>query len=635
MGKPNKTLGQVADEFGVGGVFGPKEATIPSTDPQLVDEAYGAPSAEQRGQILPMAMRETPEGPKWKWAVPGFLRDTALGIKDIAEGRTTDDGLLTSNGLTALTSASGVGMLPRGGTSLGMMAGKQGAENLAAAGYAVPLRRMAVAESMLNRGVDPDIIWQKTGIHFGPDGKPRFEISDDLATLKENSPYLMPGGRDRVTMNEIDSTGRRGQVIGADGRRIPQNQPPVLDDLISHPEVYNAYPELRDRSVRPESDPRNSASFSPDGSVHSYGANDPDRMLSSGLHEMQHDIQHIEGHANGVNPDSFLFPQFRKMYNETGQKLAQLTEKAKAAGIDTDIMNLQLKATGKLSPEMQEIMTEAGMNPRDVHLISSTMMQLDKYQENAMRRYGRSAGEVEARNTQARQFLSPEDRQQMHPRMTESNPWETGAGRGNGTGVPNQEVVILPNGHKALPVDHDPFASSIPVASRPESVRMTPMRYAPDPEFNAMRARDQAEWNATQAADKSQVEDWPKFIRHKARNLGEAETWDQIRREGWSPAYGLDNGSTVFTNPDGHFLLADTRGRRYGTGPHLTELLDQAHSEQKMPGTKLRRVKIDNEFISGGPGPIPSSGDEQRHPEMGIPLSRAPYPSSRITGGNL
>lgn len=85
--------------------------------------------------------------------------------------------------------------------------------------------RLATAEKMLSNGVDPERVRQETGWFKGYDGKWRFEIDDFDSALVEN-PKLERHEDD----GEIYFTGK-------------------LTDIFDHPELYEAYPELKDINI--------------------------------------------------------------------------------------------------------------------------------------------------------------------------------------------------------------------------------------------------------------------------------------------------------------------------------------------------------------------------------------------------
>jgi hypothetical protein len=126
------------------------------------------------------------------------------------------------------------------------------------------LKALDSAKQMTASGVPADEIWSKTGWLVAPDGKWRFEIPDYNSELS-------PG-----------SAGKLG-------------------DVLKHDDLYAAYPQLKDVNV----------SFDAYGSAGQHYRNEsgshiglnPKSGRSIGMHEVQHEIQDIEGFSPGGNSD--------------------------------------------------------------------------------------------------------------------------------------------------------------------------------------------------------------------------------------------------------------------------------------------------------------------------------------------
>ena len=119
------------------------------------------------------------------------------------------------------------------------------------------------AKAMLEKGADEVEIWQKTGWFKDKDGAWKFEIGDSKARL---NPNFKSGGR--------------------------------LGELLEHEELFKAYPELKDVSVKKINDEGGEK----------LGYYDPNKKeiainnigdKSTLMHEVQHAIQEIEGFAKG------------------------------------------------------------------------------------------------------------------------------------------------------------------------------------------------------------------------------------------------------------------------------------------------------------------------------------------------
>ena len=137
-----------------------------------------------------------------------------------------------------------------------------------------------VAQQMKLNGAHPEEIRAKTGIWWGPDGKPRAEIDDSIAVARESSG--------------------------------------ILGQALDHEHLYKAYPEMRSMQANVEK----AGFFSPQyGGFYAaaFGGNPesitlearPSEMKGQLLHEVQHAIQTREGFALGGVPLGATVQQVR------------------------------------------------------------------------------------------------------------------------------------------------------------------------------------------------------------------------------------------------------------------------------------------------------------------------------------
>ncbi len=124
---------------------------------------------------------------------------------------------------------------------------------------------------------------KKTGFGFGPDGKLRFEVPDTGANFKIPVEKLQPG-----------------QELKA-------------NELLSHPLLYDFYPELANVNVRIVKEPKqtwsgayNFDTQTIDLNIGSKHFKNPITAISNALHETQHFVQSVEDFAKGSNWRSYL-----------------------------------------------------------------------------------------------------------------------------------------------------------------------------------------------------------------------------------------------------------------------------------------------------------------------------------------
>ena len=188
------------------------------------------------------------------------------------------------NNVTSILTPSQKGIL--GDTKFEIFAGQKAAVNLNRADD------LAKAKQLESEGVDANTIWKETGFGKAQDGEWRFEIDDSRASLKDIS--------DQPMDSNLIITG---------------------DDYLNHAGLLNALPELTDLDVKPYKFNLEGGAFgyfAKDGgnpevgfnpmaskSLEEYSASPEAKKrfkLGKTLHEFQHAVQNIEGHAGGSSP---------------------------------------------------------------------------------------------------------------------------------------------------------------------------------------------------------------------------------------------------------------------------------------------------------------------------------------------
>jgi hypothetical protein len=247
------------------------------------------------------------------------------------------------------------------------------------------LPKLATAEKMAASGAAPEAIRSSTGWFQLADGKWRYEIPDNAARWK---------------MDPME--------IQAQGKLNP-DRPIMMGDAFDHPELYAAYPKLKDIELSVAHGGSAKGAYSPgfeagDASIRLKPAYN-ESMRSTNLHELTHGVQNIEGFGTGGNA-MFLKP------GTPGWKIYQ--ERLKA--IRTPATKAQLEADGVLGPDY----TYEQYLKQHKDSIKKMGPMLDRSaQEYAVQEgYRRMAGEVEARNVQTRADFTPEQR-------AAKPPWET------------------------------------------------------------------------------------------------------------------------------------------------------------------------------------------------------------------
>lgn len=214
-----------------------------------------------------------------------------------------------------------------------------------------------------------------------------------------------------------------------------------LDDYIDAPDLFTAYPELRNVGVEIINDfnPTVLGAYNPiDNIITLYNGG----TVSTLLHEIQHIIQEIEGFAKGGNTSNVvtLKDQFKAdvaklkelmdntpKWREYNQALDRYFED------DTDTESADLAQSIYESGKLTEILNEQnrlrqkyGMNPIVGQIIneppatdSEIWKKLPKSFSDKYESYHRLGGEVEARNVQSRISLTEDERRAKLAEETE------------------------------------------------------------------------------------------------------------------------------------------------------------------------------------------------------------------------
>jgi hypothetical protein len=229
-------------------------------------------------------------------------------------------------------------------------------------------RDMALkASQMEKKGAKPQEIWQTTGTVKGPDGAWRQEIDDSKMRYEKAFEESPPG-----------------QSINT-----------FVGDAIDHPELFRAYPQSPNIALGMYPTAAN-ASYQP-AADKIVIPNRGKSGRSSLLHELQHAIQEKEGFAVGGNISGFA-----KIAYEANQKI--------------DVLNNQMREIVRLmdNPNIAKQDKDA-LRSQYEDILGQRMSLVQDAQIDPMQAYGNLMGEAEARLTQRRMDLTPEQRKQFFP----------------------------------------------------------------------------------------------------------------------------------------------------------------------------------------------------------------------------
>ena len=161
-------------------------------------------------------------------------------------------------------------------------------------------------------GTDSEKIRKETGWFKGYDGKWRFEIDNselefktdieknraaaiELAKMKVKSAEL-----EEKIVNDTATKAEENEYYNLDEKMIEYRKGVKLSDVINHPKLFEAYPQLKNVDVYYEISSVNRGVYSSNGNVIMLNPmHTIDEQKEAIIHEIQHAIQGIENFANG------------------------------------------------------------------------------------------------------------------------------------------------------------------------------------------------------------------------------------------------------------------------------------------------------------------------------------------------
>lgn len=228
---------------------------------------------------------------------------------------------------------------------------------------------LSVARKMEEEKKDAKAIKMATGWERGADGKWRYEMPD--AKIKDT---MDVGGGQIVKRYEDDMLWNGGK----------------LSDVIDAPELFKAYPQLKDVRIETDAimnDMPSHGEYDSKTNTITIHADELKYMNDILNHEIQHAIQGIEGFATGGSPTT-IRGEVKKRFDEVTKQIKQL----RAEGKEDEAKALIEKNRG----------------------LYNAYMKNDDFNS-----YKSLAGEVEARNVSARMNMTPEERRKTLAESTE------------------------------------------------------------------------------------------------------------------------------------------------------------------------------------------------------------------------
>lgn len=277
-------------------------------------------------------------------------------------------------------------------------------------------------------------IHNQTGWFRDEGFSPTYTIPDTNAALKTENFHSFD------VLNQHDGTSRTFHAI-------PFGKDLKLGDIFDHPDMYEAYPFMKDVNIRPEMalseyaglyNPLENTMYLRDGEY-------PD-MMRRIIHESQHVIENHEGWAQGGTPDQFLPPGHTKEYDAVKAERQDVSDQLIQGGFSPMMISMEHGLPPYQNANSAFFGSSHGA-PADLldRYISLSRRQEEMFNmsQEAQRSYMRLAGEVKARVAES-MFM-----QGVYNRLPESVGEYRGFAGGGGELVPytpsNQQIVIRPS----------------------------------------------------------------------------------------------------------------------------------------------------------------------------------------------
>ena len=274
----------------------------------------------------------------------------------------------------------------------------------------------AKAKMLTDMGTDARTIWKETGTWKGPDGKWRQEIDDSAAQI-ENLSTLQ--ARDKAAI-ESQRTALLDEVKAQGGKPTNEqkfrmgninNQASIsgsyrgtMSDVLKHEQLYSAYPSTANVPFNWMEMPIGTkGEYSPQSGVAlNMGIFGKDAQ-STLLHEKQHAIQGREGFATGGSPSQMV----TTLEDIAGEKRKKAQEMFRLSSANDPLDPLRIVKPGARKKGLQLEKEASELDSKALIAYHSEKAKFDLYQ--------RLGGEAEARATQARMNMTPEQRRAMFP----------------------------------------------------------------------------------------------------------------------------------------------------------------------------------------------------------------------------
>lgn len=236
-----------------------------------------------------------------------------------------------------------------------------------------------------------------------------------------NKDQIFDGVDDKPRV-EFDDSGAK--IANPDGK--------TLGEVLDHQDLFKQYPELKNTPV--EYDMRGDLQGAAGAITEKNGrtgvlinpwlADKPDRLKSTLIHEIQHNIQKIEGFARGANPELAL-SEFNKQYiakygktlNDIDNAIQDIRQNSNYRTTENELNKLYKQifdSEGATNPALESrakmLENKIAKQNEELSSLIRKKREIESTKIDDMTAYQRQAGEAESRAVEARLNMTPEQR---------------------------------------------------------------------------------------------------------------------------------------------------------------------------------------------------------------------------------
>ncbi len=275
----------------------------------------------------------------------------------------------------------------------------------------------------------PEEIRQQTGWFRGYDNKWRFEISDRDMQIDTRGLFSMNPDVRRYTQLvdkayfDMTATEEEMQELVTLEKNLEgvSVEPKTLGELIQHPALFEAYPQLNDIKVYFDDIEPRGAYNSVFNAIYLQKKLkiNKEQLIKTLIHEIQHAVQHIEGFAGGASAS-----YWEDVYKEDYEALENMRDNLKLWLKDIkyfDYVNTSMQeVTSKkktLNQHWQDIerFKKNSKYAREIESCEKAIAELEEKLPTPEALYERTAGEIEARDAALRHWRTDEARKEKRP----------------------------------------------------------------------------------------------------------------------------------------------------------------------------------------------------------------------------